>query len=296
MKNRLRSLVLMTVILFVGGLLLFPTAAEAAEMGEVDTQTSLNVRSGPSEEAEIIGSLLPGERIEYIDLGNGWGQVTYREQLGFVSTAYLSAGANERKPQKEETSDHSETEQEKEESEERSEKVNQIVLDPGHGGKDSGAIGHSLKEKDVALDISKRVETMLTDKGYEVLLTRSDDVFMSLEERAERANRWEGDLFVSIHANGFSDASAKGIETFYSVGSREGERLASRIQNQLISETANVNRGVFEADFVVLRNTLMPAVLVETGFVSNESDATLLKSDEYREQVATAITAGILDD
>ena len=258
----------------------------AAEMGEVDTQVSLNVRAAPSEEAAIIGSLSPGERIEYIDVGNGWGQMTYKGELGFVSTAYLMKTA--RTPEKQEQPSPPKSEPKSEPLE-----FNRIVIDAGHGGKDPGAVGNGLYEKVVALSIANKVKELLKEEGFEVLMTREADMFVTLEDRALMSNDWSADLFVSIHANGYADAAASGVETFYYQGSSKGKQVAKSIQEQLVLSTGNKNRGVFSADFYVLKYTSMPSVLVETGFVSNEKDASLLKTEDYQGKAAKAIVDGI---
>ncbi|MDQ0207609.1 N-acetylmuramoyl-L-alanine amidase [Alkalicoccobacillus murimartini] len=273
---------LVFMLLFVLGL---SKDTLAAEMGEVDTQVSLNVRAAPNEQATIIGSLPPGERIEFIHVGNGWGQMTYEGQLGFVSTSYLIKAP--RTPDKQEDEPH----QPEPESEQMD--FSRIVIDAGHGGKDPGAVGNDLYEKTVALAISHKVKNRLEDEGYEVVMTREVDTFVSLENRALKSNEWPADLFVSIHANGYADAAANGIETFYYHGSAQGKQVARSIQHQLVEMTGNRSRGVFAADFYVLKHTNMPSVLVETGFVSNEKDATLLKTEEYQEKAAIAIVSGI---
>ncbi|MEY8749350.1 N-acetylmuramoyl-L-alanine amidase [Alkalicoccobacillus gibsonii] len=265
-------------------------SALAAEMGEVDTQVSLNVRSEPSEAGTIIGSLSPGERVEYIDVGNGWGQITYQGKLGFVSTNYLMKMERTPEPQ---VTPSEEPESEPESKPAESFHVQRIVIDAGHGGKDPGAIGNDLYEKVVALSVASKVRDLLIDEGYEVLMSRDSDIFVSLEDRVQKSNKWAADLFVSIHANGYSDPAANGVETFYYQGSTRGKQVASSIQQELAQATGNKNRGVFSADFYVLKHTSMPSVLVETGFVSNEKDAGLLKTDEYQNKAARAIVDGI---
>ncbi|MFK3937409.1 N-acetylmuramoyl-L-alanine amidase [Alkalihalobacillus sp. NPDC078783] len=263
-------------------------SAQAAEMGEVDTQVSLNVRSEPSEEATVIGSLSPGERVEYIDVGNGWGQITYQGELGFVSTAYLMKMERTPDPQVAPSED-----KEPESKPTEPFHVQRIVIDAGHGGKDPGAIGNDLYEKVVALSVASKVRDLLIDENYEVLMSRDSDIFVSLEDRVQKSNKWAADLFVSIHANGYSDPAANGVETFYYHGSTRGKQVATSIQQELAQSTNNKNRGVFSADFFVLKYTSMPSVLVETGFVSNEKDAGLLKTEDYQNKAARAIVNGI---
>ncbi|MGK7926902.1 MAG: N-acetylmuramoyl-L-alanine amidase [Spirulina sp.] len=170
-----------------------------------------------------------------------------------------------------------------------------VTLDPGHGGRDPGAIGvGGLQEKNVILPISREVAQILEKHGVTVVLTRRDDRFVSLSGRAAMANRAGSDIFVSIHANsaGRSRTQVNGAETFYYA---TGRRLAQNIQNRIIRDTGMKNRGVKQARFYVLRHTAMPAALVEVGFVTGRSDAAKLSSPRFRSQMAQAIANGILD-
>lgn len=286
MMRKVLIMMFMSVLFMVA----FGENAHAAEMGEVDTQVSLNVRSEPSEAGNVIGSLSPGERVEYIDVGNGWGQITYQGKLGFISTAYLMK--MERTPEPQQITP-SEEEKAPESEPAESFQVKRIVIDAGHGGKDPGAIGNDLYEKVVALSVANKVRDLLIEEEYEVLMSRETDIFVSLEDRVQKSNKWAADLFVSIHANGYSDPRANGVETFYYQGSTRGKQVATSIQKELAQSTGNKNRGVFAADFYVLKHTSMPSVLVETGFVSNEKDAGLLKTEDYQNKAARAIVNGI---
>ncbi|WP_054707737.1 N-acetylmuramoyl-L-alanine amidase [Bacillus sp. JCM 19041] len=250
--------------------------AETIEQGEVDTQSSLNVRSAPGTWSDIVGSKLPGDVVEYIDNENGWGKLT--DGSGYVSLDYVTT--HEHTPIDDEDTGTAPS-------------GNRIILDPGHGGIDSGAASNGLLEKHVVLDIAKRTQILLEDRGFKVKLTREEDLFLELEERVAIAETWQADQFVSIHANGFSDPNANGIETFYYPGSSNGKSMAAAVQNQLIDQTDRRNRGVFEETFYVLRHTSMPAILIEAGFVTNESDAARLQDDHYLQSVAESIAIGI---
>lgn len=169
-----------------------------------------------------------------------------------------------------------------------------VTIDPGHGGKDPGAIGlRGLRETDVVLPISLEVARILESQGVRVVLTRSDDRFISLAGRAQLANRSRSTLFVSIHANavGGGRSSVNGVETFYFV---TGQGLATAIQNSIIQSLGPRNRGVKRARFYVLRNTSMPSALVEVGFVTGREDSPRLADPAYRSQMAAAIARGIL--
>jgi len=214
-------------------------------------------------------------------------------------------------------------------------KLGRVVLDPGHGGHDAGTHGPSgLTEKDLVLDVSQRLAALLQDRlGSEVLLTRDDDTFVSLEGRTRIANEYKADLFLSIHANSSPVKSVTGVETYYlnfttsrtalDVAARENataessifdlkdvlekialkdkidesREFASRLQTSLFTLTkasqATKNRGVKKAPFVVLIGAQMPSVLAEIGFLTNASDEALMRKNEHRQKIAEALYKGI---
>lgn len=206
-----------------------------------------------------------------------------------------------------------------------------IVIDPGHGGKDPGALGTSgLQEKGIVLSISEKLREILIAKGYTVLMTRDTNRFIPLKKRTEFATQHKADLFLSIHANGSESSRANGIETYYlditstdnaaeKVAARENidsgysiqeldtlleelirqsksedsKRLARYVQQALVHSTGAVDRGVKHARFVVLIGTKVPAILIETGFVSNAVEGQKLATSAYQHKVATAIAQGV---
>ncbi len=210
-------------------------------------------------------------------------------------------------------------------------KVKTIVIDPGHGGKDPGAMSKfGLCEKDIVLDIAKRLKNLLSAKGiYNIYMTRDTDIFVPLEERTEFANKNGADLFISIHINSSPNSDARGIETYYlsladddeakmtaaleNASSEKGIKelgiLLSRIlktakvaeskafasitQFYLCKKTGSYNRGVRKAPFIVLIGANAPSILVELGFMSNRNDVELLKSDEYRDKLVDALMNSI---
>lgn len=169
-----------------------------------------------------------------------------------------------------------------------------IVIDAGHGGKDPGAIGpNGLQEKDVNLAVAITAAAILQNAGIKTKLTRDRDIFVELQDRCQIANSFGADYFVSIHCNSFTSPTAHGIETYcYKFGGK-GEALAKAIQNELIAVTALTSRGVKAANFAVLRETKMPAVLVEMAFISNPEEEKLLASTEFQDKCALAIAKGI---
>jgi N-acetylmuramoyl-L-alanine amidase len=169
-----------------------------------------------------------------------------------------------------------------------------VIIDPGHGGTDPGAIGvGGLREKDVVASISYEVASILEQSGVRVVLTRSDDQFIDLDPRVQIAERADADLFVSIHANSISldRPDVNGLETYYY---QSGSRLAQVIHQSILQLLHMPDRGVRQARFYVIRNTSMPAVLVETGFVTGAQDARNFNDPNWRHQMSRAIASGIL--
>jgi N-acetylmuramoyl-L-alanine amidase len=170
-----------------------------------------------------------------------------------------------------------------------------IVIDPGHGGDDSGAVGiDGLREKDIILPISLDVAEILKKQNIEVVLTRDSDYFISLEGRTDLANRVDADLFVSIHANAISLSrpDVSGLETYYY---DSGRRLAELIHWSVLNGVNINDRSIRRARFYVLRHSAMPAVLVEVGFVTGAEDASRLSDPDHRHQMAEAIARGIIE-
>lgn len=169
-----------------------------------------------------------------------------------------------------------------------------VVLDAGHGGGDPGAVGiRGIQEKRVVLAITQEVQRLLAAKGLKVIMTRWDDREIDLQPRVNVAERNRATIFVSIHANAISLSrpDINGLETYYY---STGGRLAQTIHNNVL-RTVNVrDRGVRRARFYVLRYTSMPAVLVETGFVTGAEDGPRLAQRAYQQQMAQGIAAGIL--
>ncbi|WP_018250303.1 N-acetylmuramoyl-L-alanine amidase family protein [Orenia marismortui] len=166
-----------------------------------------------------------------------------------------------------------------------------IIIDPGHGGKDPGASGQFSNEKDVALQISRMLYTILKDNGHNTRLTREDDSYPKWEDRVKSTVE---DLFVSIHCNACGNYEVEGIETLHY--SEAGKRLAELIQKNLKYQTGRIDRGVKERkDLYVLKKTKCPAVLVETGFISNPKEEISLNNAEYQYILASAIFEGIKD-
>jgi N-acetylmuramoyl-L-alanine amidase len=172
-----------------------------------------------------------------------------------------------------------------------------VVIDPGHGGGDPGAVGiDGLQEKVVVLSVGAQVAEQLRRKGINAILTRSNDQEIDLAPRVATAEGARADIFVSIHANSISLSrpDISGIESYYYASSK-GYRLARSIHNRILSNINSPDRGIRQARFYVVRRTSMPSVLIEIGFVTGSQDAARLSSATQRTKLAEAIVQGILD-
>lgn len=193
-----------------------------------------------------------------------------------------------------------------------------VVLDPGHGGEDAGAIGRrNVQEKRVVLDIANRVRVHLANAGMKVYLTRETDRFIPLQDRSARAARWGAHVFVSIHLNASATRTASGIETYVlaapgcpptaavgrgnypafggNVFDEASVVLGYHLQRALVQKTGGEDRGLRRARFMVLRNAPCPAALVECGFLSNPREEELMLAAAHREKIALGIVQGILN-
>lgn len=175
-------------------------------------------------------------------------------------------------------------------------KTYKIVLDPGHGGTDPGAVGRTgLLEKDVTWKITCMVADILMWYDIEVVFTRVGDTKVSLDKRVQMANQSKADFFISIHINSAANPNATGTETFAYKPGVEGDRLAYSIQNNLVQSIGLADRGVKYNSMQVIRETTMPACLVEVAFINNPAEEALLKQDEFLEKAAVGIAKGVLE-
>lgn len=178
-----------------------------------------------------------------------------------------------------------------------------IVIDAGHGGKDTGAMStkHGYEEKDLTLKTAMLVKGYLEELGYPVMLTRHGDTFLPLSKRAELANTLNAALFVSVHYNTCPTEEVTGIEIFYykddknPTSSRllESKKLGEEVLSTIVKHTGALPRGVKRGNFAVVRETKMPAILIEGGFLSNPQERNRIKEKEYRTYLAWGIARGI---
>ena len=170
-----------------------------------------------------------------------------------------------------------------------------IVIDPGHGGEDRGGLpGQRIPEKVMTLDVGLRLERVLQNLGYQVVMTRRSDRFVTLAERCRIANRIRNCVFVSIHFDAYYNRESHGVTTYYTKWN--SSRLATLIHRRMLQRLQPVtSRGVKRARFYVIRNTLAPSVLVEGGFLTSRQESERILSPNYRQALANAIALGILD-
>lgn len=168
-----------------------------------------------------------------------------------------------------------------------------VVIDPGHGGRDVGTTGVSGNwEKTLNLAIAQKLQSLLESQGYTVIMTRSDaDTYVSLEERTVIANASEALCFISIHANAAGSSSAGGLETYTFYGT--DRTLASLVQKEILARTGQVDRKVKESGFYVIKHTKIPAVLVETGFLSNSQEEQFLFNPDNQQAIAEALAEAV---
>lgn len=172
-----------------------------------------------------------------------------------------------------------------------------VVLDAGHGGDDPGAAVGETYEKNINLAIALLVQEQLeAQENVIVKMTRTEDTFISLSDRAAYANDTKADLFVSIHANALeNDESFSGIFSFYHPKKNSSKKPAKAIQKYVSQETDAIDRGVRSENYAVLRETKMPAVLVETGFMTCPEELAHLVDSDYQKKLAKGIAQGVLE-
>ncbi|MCL4386580.1 MAG: N-acetylmuramoyl-L-alanine amidase [Actinobacteria bacterium] len=170
-----------------------------------------------------------------------------------------------------------------------------VFIDPGHGGSDAGCIQNGFREKDIDLSISLKLKGILEGSGYRVIMRRTNDSGMSMQDIVNMANASGANLFVSVHCNSSLNPAIQGIETYWSASNPAGgsSQLATSIHNAVVQATGRPGRVLRSAEFVVIKYTTMPAALVECGFLSNPEEAQMLSTDDYQNRAAQGIANGI---
>ncbi|QQK78497.1 SH3 domain-containing protein [Salicibibacter cibi] len=258
---------------YVSGDFIVPVDLPEEDIGYVDANVSLNVREGPSTSYDQVSSIPRGERVDIVGEIDGWYKIQHDDVSGptYVSASLVS-------------------------NEEITVPEVKIFIDPGHGGSDSGAAGNGLLEKDVVLDISLHAAEVLEEEylGVDVMMPRTTDEFIELEDRAAMANDWGADYFVSVHNNSFN-GSANGFESYIFNGNVSSTTIEKQeeVHQYIANELDATDRGMKTANFSVLRNTTMPAILLELLFIDNATDAEMLGSAEGRAELGRITAEGI---
>lgn len=171
-------------------------------------------------------------------------------------------------------------------------KLAKWVLDAGHGGSDSGAVGkYGRREADIVLEAVYETKRLLERNGEVVLLTRASDVYLDVKDRVDIANNWNADYFVSFHMNSFVDNSVSGTEIVIFEKGNKSEELARFLKDELLANLKSKDRGIKEASYTILRQTKMPAVIIEAEFISNEDVEKNFSAIKYGYMVARACLA-----
>ncbi|MGG3160595.1 N-acetylmuramoyl-L-alanine amidase [Geobacillus stearothermophilus] len=247
------------------------------------TASALNVRKGPSMNYGAVGLLYRGQSVDLLHVVGNWAYVRSSGIEGFVSRNYLSGGAAQPDANNK-LLDYIRTQT--------------IIIDPGHGDYDPGAVANGLLEKEINLNVALKVKSLFENTGFGIALTRETDVFVPLSGRVAFAKEQGGDIFVSIHTN---SGGGTGTETYYYSAAatnpyvEQSKKLAQCIQKRLVEAWNAVDRGTKRGNLHVLRENNMPAVLVELGFIDRKEDAEKLGSPYWQEKAAKAIYLGILD-
>jgi N-acetylmuramoyl-L-alanine amidase len=254
----------------------------------------LNVRKQPSLSSSVIGILNAGAKITINEEQSGWAKVeTSSGEMGWININYIS---------KETATNHkthpvsgSTTSNESIQNNLESLKGKTIVLDPGHGGNDVGTTSIvGTYEKTLTLATAQVVEQKLEKAGANVIMTRTNDTFIPLEQRAGLSNKNHADAFISFHYNCFNAPSINGVTDFYYQNSKDSA-LATDLLNKIVKTTGLNNDGTKFDDLDVLRNNSRPCTLIELGYLSNKQDDSIVETSAYRDQVAQGVYLGLLD-
>lgn len=252
-----------------------PVTGDIIAYGTV-TAGSLNVRSEANASSAILGKVTLGNQVSVLSLVGNWAKISYNNQVAYVHKGYLKLKNVSGNPLKDRI----------------------IVVDAGHGGTDPGAVNGKYYEKNIVIEVAKRLQEKLQSQGAQVIMTRTGDTYPSLSDRVEKSKEVYAEVFVSIHTNAAS-AAAKGAETYFDTSQNdngvESFELAKEIQEQIVALAGMNDRGVKDNDFYVVRNQDIPSVLVELGFITNSDDLSKLASSQYQEIYAEAIYRGILN-
>lgn len=252
-----------------------PPVTSGDVLGRV-TVANLNVRSQSNSTSAVLFKLNKGEYVQVNSISGYWAEITYNGQTGYVHKSYLKLLNQSAKPLQNRV----------------------IILDPGHGGKDPGTVKGSVSEKSITLKVSTQVKQLLENAGAKVYMTRTGDTYPSLQDRVDFTQANYGEIFVSVHVNSTANSSAQGTETYYAISTgdmyQEDIDLATFVNNQIVNNLNMKNRGVKQEQYYVIRNMVIPSILVELGFLTNTEDHNKMTNDQYVNLFAESIYNGIL--
>ncbi|MFC4661587.1 N-acetylmuramoyl-L-alanine amidase [Oceanobacillus aidingensis] len=254
---------------------------------------SIYVRSGPSTSDIIISYAYQGDSFDVNAASGDWIEISLGNgETGWIAS-WLTTDGSSNEEATENTAPTVEAAQ-TQSSSSGSLSGHTIVIDPGHGGKDPGAIGlNNIYEKDVVTSTADYVVQQLEEAGANVIVTRNGDYFVSLDERARISNSYNTDAFISLHYDSFSAVPVSGVTTYYN--SDSDTALASSLNSTLSSTVSLPSRGTQQAGYKVLENTNAPSVLIELGYITNPHDLTVVQTGDYQSSVARAITNGLIN-
>ncbi|WP_087973734.1 N-acetylmuramoyl-L-alanine amidase [Oceanobacillus rekensis] len=256
------------------------------------TASSVNIRSGPGLDYSIIGGAGPGNQYYLVETSGDWYKVDLENNsTGWIAAWLTDSNSSETHVESVTTNNSS---NDTESASNGSLNGYTIVLDPGHGGKDPGAIGlGGIYEKELVSSVASKVENQLKNAGANVITTRQGDYYVSLDERVTVSNSYQTDAFISLHFDSYPILSINGVSTYFADST--DRKLARDIQSSLASSVTLNNRGIMQGDYRVLRDTTAPSVLVEQGFISNPGDLATIQTADYQNKVASAITNGLIE-
>lgn len=271
------------------------------EKGKITvTSDHVRIRSGPGTENRVLQSTHQGKTYELLETSNDWHKIA----LAHGSTGWIAAWLTNRS----DTSTSAEKSTKNSESTKSSKKTTakegaknsligyNIILDPGHGGKDPGSKALNGEfEKDLLLQTASNTATKLREAGATVIITRESNRYLSLEERVSISNLYNTHAFISLHYDAHAKHSINGFSTHFYSASGNDRQLAQDIQSGIAEQVDLKSRGIMQNDFYVLRENSDLAVLVELGFLTNQNDLATIQTDEYQVGIANGITTGLLN-
>lgn len=270
--------------------------AESGSSNEVTiTATDVNVRSGSGTEHSVISSTTSGDTYKLIESKGNWVKVEQSQGDGWIYAELTDQAPSGSSGDAEKMStDKNNKSSEKKSSDGTLNGIN-IVLDPGHGGKDPGSIGwNNVQEKDLIAATSDKVAAHLQAKGATVIRTRPQEAYKTLDQRIGISNDYNTDAFVSIHYDVSAMPSVKGTSTYYYAGGAD-KQLAQNIQDSLVNVNEVHDRGIKHGNYKVLRENKDLGVLIELGFISNPEESANIQSADFQERTAEAIADGLVD-